>query len=145
MTQWEAITAAITRAQSGETDGAAALMAQWRATTADQHAYRCILAHYLADTQSDVRDELEWDRRALAEHAGVTDAALQPLGIASARGFLPSLHLNVADALRRDDSPADARAHLAEASAALDALDDSPYSNLIRRALGELATKLDGE
>ncbi|WP_153506135.1 hypothetical protein [Cumulibacter manganitolerans] len=142
MADWDSITAAIAAAQSGDPDGRAVLLRQWAATTPEQHAHRCVLAHFLADTQRDVLDELAWDQRALAEHAHVTDADLLPIEVASARGFLPSLHLNVADALRRSGNLQGAGRHLDLALGATDALDDSPYADLVRAGIGRLAERL---
>ena len=39
--------------------------------------HRCVIAHFLADLQDDLRDELVWDERALAAVAGVTDERAQ--------------------------------------------------------------------
>lgn len=97
--------------------------------------HRCTLAHYLADTQDDPADELAWDLRALsaAEERGA------PLSV---RGFLPSLHLNLAAdfvKLGRDDA---ARSHLRRARAAAGALADDGYGDGVRAAIGRLEFRL---
>ncbi|MFF7353537.1 MULTISPECIES: hypothetical protein [Streptomyces] len=97
--------------------------------------HRCTLAHYLADTQDDPEDELAWDLRALsaAEERGA------PLGV---RGFLSSLHLNLAAdyvKLGRDDA---ARSHVRRARAAAGALADDGYGDGVRAAIGRLELRL---
>ncbi|GGV25969.1 hypothetical protein GCM10010260_77920 [Streptomyces filipinensis] len=97
--------------------------------------HRCTLAHYLADTQDDPEDELAWDLRALsaAEERGAA------LGV---RGFLPSLHLNLAAdyvKLGRDDA---ARSHVRRARAAAGALADDGYGDGVRAAIGRLELRL---
>ena len=64
--------------------------------------HRCVVAHFLADLQDDVRDELMWDERALAAVAAVTDERAQQYHESlQVRGFMPSLYLNLADDHRR--------------------------------------------
>ncbi|MEU8030767.1 hypothetical protein [Streptomyces sp. NPDC049099] len=99
--------------------------------------HRCTLAHYLADTQDDPEDELAWDLRALsaAEERGA------PLSV---RGFLPSLHLNLAAdyvELGRDDA---ARSHLRRAREAAGALGEDGYGDGVRAAIGRLELRLGG-
>ncbi|MCE5291060.1 MAG: hypothetical protein LLG14_17750 [Nocardiaceae bacterium] len=80
----------------------AALMTMWHALDRDDRAGQCILAHYIADLQNDVHDEVRWDETALEASNGVTDADLQRLHpTLTVAGFIPSLQLNVADSYRR--------------------------------------------
>lgn len=55
---------------------------------------------------------MEWDARALAEHAQVSEAAFAAVGITSAAGFAPSLHLNLGDDHLRAGNIGLAREHL---------------------------------
>ena len=67
---------------------------------------------------------------------------LRPIGIDSARGFAPSLHLNLGDGyLRRGDVTA-ARSELEAGRAAAAALDDDGYGALIRSGLDGLAQRI---
>ena len=65
-------------------------------------AARGILAHFLADMQDDLDDEIAWDEVSLAESAKVSDDELRAIHpdmhLAS---FMSSLHLNLADGYRR--------------------------------------------
>jgi hypothetical protein len=105
--------------------------------------HRCVLAHYLADVQDDLRDELAWDLRALEAAASLTDDRVQEHHASlRIRGFYPSLHLNLAEDYRRLGEPDKARHHLAEAETRADALADDDYGNGIRAALIRLAARL---
>ncbi|WP_258528095.1 hypothetical protein [Streptomyces sp. NBRC 110611] len=123
--------------------------------------HRCALAHYMADTQDDPRDELDWDLRALeaAEHF-VTErpdgcgAGHREPGIAGGpgprhplvalRAFFPSLHLNIAADYAALDRPADARAQLRRARASASALADGEYRQSLRDAIDQLQLRIDG-
>lgn len=82
--------------------GRHALTELWEALDADDAAARCILAHFLADVQDDLDDEIAWDKISLAESAKVSDDELRAIHPAmSVVGFMSSLHLNLADGYRR--------------------------------------------
>lgn len=121
------LAAAVELGRAGDRDAARRrLIAMWDDLGADGDAlHRCSVAHFLADLQDDVREELLWDERALTvaqEH----HAAL------FVRGFQPSLQLSLADDHRRLGDPVRAREHFALAEAALDELPDDDYGRLIR-------------
>lgn len=112
MTDWGDITKAIGLALGGDKHaGRDALLACWAVTTAGDHAQRCVLAHYLADLQSSLDDEVAWDEVALSEHAHVVDENLAPVAVASA-ALAPSLHLNLGDGYLRQGRVGDARTQL---------------------------------
>lgn len=71
-------------------------------TNEQDHAQRCVIAHYLADLEPDLDDEVAWDERALAAHLGVTDDDLRPIGIPHARGRQLTAGLAAEDALGND-------------------------------------------
>lgn len=106
---------------------------------------RCILAHYMADTQDDPADELAWDQRALAAVGGLCDERPHDHHASVAvRAFYPSLHLNLAaDHVKLGQRQA-ARAHLERARAACAALADDAYGAGIRAAIGRLELRLAG-
>ena len=105
--------------------------------------HRVTLAHFLADLQDDVRAELRWDERALAAAGDLTDERAQQYAAAlRVRGLLPSLHLNLADCLRRLGDASGARQHLAEA-ASIDELADDAYGRMIRAGLWHVQTALE--
>ena len=143
MSHWDEVLAAVTTALGGEKErGRELLLACWADTGERDHAQRCVLAHYLADLEPDVDGEVRWDRVALAEHAHVGDDDLAVIGIPSARGMLPSLHLNLADGLLRAGDVAGAARHLEAGMAATDALGDDGYGGLIRDGLQRLAARI---
>jgi hypothetical protein len=83
-------------------EGRAMMVRMWDALAEDDHAGRLILAHYLADLQDDLDEEVGWDEIALANADKVTDDDLRTLHPSlSLRGFVPSLQLNLADGYRR--------------------------------------------
>jgi hypothetical protein len=105
--------------------------------------HRCALAHSMADVQDDVRDELVWDLRALETADLITDERARQAGVAGpVRGFYPSLHLNLGDAYRRLGDLDRARHHLGRGLAAVDALGDDGYAQMIKEGLGRLADRL---
>lgn len=106
--------------------------------------HRVSLAHFLADLQDDVREELSWDERALAAVGDLTDERVQQhLAAMHVRGFLPSLHLNLADCHRRLGDPTRAREHLAEAERSVGALADDDYGRMMRGAMHHVRDALD--
>jgi hypothetical protein len=101
--------------------------------------HRCTLAHYLADTQDDPEDELAWDLRALSAAEEEVAGGGAPPGV---RGFLPSLHLNLAAdyvKLGRDEA---ARSHLRRARETAGALARDGYGEGVRAAIGRLESRL---
>jgi hypothetical protein len=106
--------------------------------------HRVTLAHFLADLQDDVRAELHWDERALAAAGDLTDERAQQYDAAlRVRGMLPSLHLGVADCLRRLGDAAGARQHLAQAEASVGELADDGYGRLVRTGLEHVRGALE--
>lgn len=82
--------------------GRRALTRLWDTLAPSDAAGRCILAHYLADAQDDLNDEIAWDETALVESAKVSDDDLRAIYPAlRVSGFMSSLHLNLSDGYRR--------------------------------------------
>lgn len=144
MTRWDSITTAIATTLSGDrARGRRALLASWEATGDTDHAQRCVLAHYLADLQPHLDDEVAWDERALAAYSGVEEHHLVPLGIPRAGMLAPSLHLNLGDGYLRQGRLDDAANQLAAGLAAGRTLGDDGYSALIHRGLSDLGRRID--
>jgi hypothetical protein len=143
MTSWDDVVQAVQAALTGDLpEGRVGLETCWAGTTPDEHAQRCVIAHYLADLQTDLDDEIRWDESALADYAHVGDGDLAAIGISSAAGMAPSLHLNLGDGyLRRGDLDG-ARRELDAGVAAAGALGDDGYGALIRQGLDSLAARL---
>ncbi|MFG2601983.1 hypothetical protein ACGFT2_00230 [Streptomyces sp. NPDC048514] len=105
--------------------------------------HRCTLAHYLADTQDDPADELAWDLRALSAAEELADGrGGDPPSI---RGFLPSLHLNLAADYVKLGRAEVARGHLRRARTAAGDLSDDEYGNGVRAAISRLELRLGEE
>jgi hypothetical protein len=134
-------------AMAGDREGArAAFAAVWDDVGEAGDALHVVsLAHYMADVQDDPRAELEWDRRALRAVERLTDERTgQHHTSLSVRGFLPSLHLNLAaDHAKLGDRDA-ALQHLAAAEAAAPVLADDGYGRMIRGGIARLRAQLDG-
>ena len=144
MRDWDAVVAAVTTSLTGDKAlGREQLLACWDDTDVTDHAHRCVLAHYLADLETELDREVAWDRTALAEHADVDDGDLAAIGIPSARGMLASLHLNLGDGLLRGGDVSGAADHLEAGLAACDALGDDGYAAMIRSGLRRLGQRLD--
>lgn len=143
MVEWTAITEAVGLTLGGDRErGRAALLRCWADTAERDHAQRCVIAHYLADTQDRLEDEVAWDQRALAEHRDVEDGDLAHLGIPSALGLLPSLHLNLGDGHLRSGDVELAAMHLRRGLAAAQVLGDDGYGAMIRGGLMRLQARL---
>ncbi|MBY6351425.1 hypothetical protein [Rhodococcoides corynebacterioides] len=137
----EAITAAVVRGRGGDVDGAQSdLEALWSEIgVGGDPFHRCTLAHYLADLYDDAAVALIWDVRALdAADALDGDRARQHHASLQVAAFYPSLHLNLADNLRRLGSFQAAADHLDRAEERLSALPDDAYGEMIRSALTDL-------
>ena len=127
--------AAVEQGRAGDREGARiALEKLWEKAAEPLH--RCSIAHFAADLQDSVADELMWDERALA---ALTGEHLQ-----ENRAFLPSLHLNLADVHRRAGHPAEARHHLDAAGVHLDLLSDDEYGRMIRSGIERNRAELGG-
>ena len=134
------ISAAVALGATDRDASRAGLTAIWAEVEAGDPLHRCVLAHYLADLQDDVRDELRWDLRALAAADEVDDGAVaHELDV---RALYPSLHLNLGDDYRRLGAAAQAREHLALARAAQHVLPDDGYGRMIRGGIADLARRL---
>jgi hypothetical protein len=143
MLEWAAILEAIGQAQTGDrTSGRQALLAYWEQTEAAQHAYRCVLAHYLADVEDSVDDEVAWDTTALAEYSFLGGDDLAGVGIPDAAGLAPSLHLNLGDGYLRQNRTAEAAEQLRAGRGAVAALGDDGYGRMIRDGLDRLASRI---
>ena len=82
--------------------GAEGLADLWDSLDDGDHAARLIVAHYLADVQGDLAEELRWDELALSLVDRVSDEDLRALHpTLTVLGFVPSSELNVADCYRR--------------------------------------------
>ena len=140
---WATILAAVGTSQSGDrVAGRAALEACWAGTGPDDHAYRCVLAHYLADLQDTLDEEVAWDRTALEEYPQLAREALAPVGIPDADGLAPSLHLNLADGYRRQGRFAEAADQLHQGQAVAGVLPDDGYGRMVREGLARLEQRL---
>lgn len=106
------------------------LLALWEET--DDVAHRCAIAHHLADMYDDPALALMWDTRALDAARPGTDA-----------GFYPSLHLNLADDLRRLGSFGAAAEHLAAARSHPPAVADDEYVALMRTAFAAVEDAIE--
>jgi hypothetical protein len=140
---WDEVLAAVSCTLSGDrADGRAALLDCWTRAGAADHAQRCVLAHHLADLEDDVDAEVGWDEQALAAFAGVTDDGLEAIGVASAAGLAPSLHLNLGDGYRRQGRHDAAREQHDLGVTAAAALPDDGYGATVRRGLERLGQRL---
>jgi hypothetical protein len=141
--EWPVILEAVGGAQTGERPaGREGLLACWARTAPADHAYRCVLAHYLADVQDSLADEVAWDTTALEEFAHLGGADLAAVGIPDAAGLAPSLHLNLGDGYLRQGRFPDAATQLRLGLAAAGTLDDDGYGRMIREGLAGLEDRL---
>jgi hypothetical protein len=105
--------------------------------------HRCAVAHSMADVQTDAREELLWDQRALAAADAISDERARAGGVAGVQGFYPSLHLNLADVYLRLGEIERARDHLSAGQATVGALSDDGYGRMITDGLDRLAERIN--
>lgn len=106
--------------------------------------HQCILAHFLADAQENVADELAWDLLALDAASKVTSGRMLAFDAKlSLKDFYPSLYLNVADAYVRLGDLDNARRYLAMGHDTLAGFSEAGYGAMIRGGYDRLATRLD--
>jgi hypothetical protein len=140
---WDQIIGGIGITLGGERErGRRLLLECWSGTREGDHAQRCVLAHYLADTEDVLADEIAWDERALAAFEHLQAGDLAAVGIPDAAGLAPSLHLNLADGYLRQNRLADAQTHLDAGLATAGVLGEDGYGQLIRGGLDRLAGRL---
>lgn len=117
--------------------------AVWQQLAADDWFHRCVLAHYMADAQDSVLEELTWDERALqaaeAADPGDFDGRFPEVTLAS---FYPSLHLNVASCLERLGRKVEALDHARRADRAAIALGTGPLAKMTRDGIANLLLRL---
>ncbi|MEU7190459.1 hypothetical protein [Streptomyces sp. NPDC045369] len=116
--------------------------------------HRCTLAHYLADTQDDPADELDWDLTALetarqAKGASAADrdgerAASAGRSVPAVAALLPSLHLSLAADYAALDRHGEARAELDRARQTAAPLADDEYGRGVRQAIERLGIRIAG-
>lgn len=106
--------------------------------------HRSVVAHYLADVQDNLQDELTWDLRALetAESAS-TEAGEAAPALGPVRAFLPSLHLNLADVFRRMGQFDRARDHVERGGELSGTLGLDAYGQTVRSGLIRVQTQID--
>lgn len=144
MGNWGDVLAAVGQAADGRSQEARQALADcWHATGEGDYAQRCVIAHYLADHQDCLADEVTWDQRALDAHQQVQDADLAPVGIASAAAFAPSLHLNLGDGNLRLGNLEAAVDHLEAARQTEHLLPGEGYGAMIRGGIDRLAQRID--
>jgi hypothetical protein len=141
---WATILGAIGEAQAGDqATGRQRLLGCWEQTEPAQHAYRCVLAHYLADLQTTLDDEVSWDTTALAEYAHLAGDDLAAVGIPEAAGLAPSLHLNLGDGYLRQGRLAEAAEQVRAGVASVDVLANDGYGRMVREGLARLEIRVE--
>jgi hypothetical protein len=115
----------------------------WDSLPADDFFHRCVLAHYMADTQTDPLLELEWDQRCLdAALSAPTESFENRLPDVSRASFLPSLYLNLAASHERIGDLSNARHYAEQARRSLADVPDTALGNLTRSAIERLCLRV---
>ncbi|MRH87552.1 hypothetical protein GFY24_08795 [Nocardia sp. SYP-A9097] len=140
-----AITAAVTVGRQGNPGQARADLATlWNSVGVDgDPLHRVTIAHYIADLYDHAADALIWDVRALDAAQALTDErAKQEHESLDVRGFYPSLHLNLADNLRRLGAFDSAHQQLDAARERLAALGEGAFDGGVRAGITHVETAL---
>jgi hypothetical protein len=106
---------------------------------------RCTIAHFLADTEQSVAQELEWDLLALEAATGCADSKDRDAVDEAVASFLPSLHLNVGDAYRRSGERDFALQHAVNGIARIGSLPEGGYGDIVRSGLTRLRPEYTSE
>ncbi|MBV8756497.1 MAG: hypothetical protein JO257_04450 [Deltaproteobacteria bacterium] len=119
------------------------LEAIWARVDPDDHFHRCVVAHYLAEAQSDPAEELRFDILALAAARRAEPAEFDGRfpGLTLV-GFLPTLHVKLATAYERVGELTLARLHATEAKDALAKVPVGPAGDVTRAVLARLNRRL---
>lgn len=136
---------AVQQLQSGDVQGAKRrLETLWAEGEVDPDPLRqCSLAHFLADAQDHVADELRWDLRALEAAGKVTQERVLAFDATlSVKDFYPSLYLNVADAYFRLGDHDNAQRYLEMGLDYLAGFPETGYGAMIRGGYDRLAAGL---
>jgi hypothetical protein len=96
------------------------------------------MAHALADTETEIASELEWDLRALEAATGSHEPEDREALPGIPASFFPSMHLSIAEDYRRIGDLERARRYVACAERRMEALPDDAYGALIRGGLRRL-------
>lgn len=123
--------------------GRARLLELWEALLPQRNPLQlCTLGHFLADTETEPENELEWDLRALEAATGTRAPEDRGTIPPVPEGYLPSLHLNVANSYRRVGDLERARHHVVLGSRHVGALGDDAYGAMVRGGLHRLEAAL---
>jgi hypothetical protein len=101
--------------------------------------HRVTIAHYLADLQNDLAEELLWNERALA----AADAAQSKEEADAVRPLLASLNLNTAQTLYRLGRRSEALRHLSKAEQSQTHLHHDGYGEMLRIEIAAFRAKID--
>ncbi len=105
---------------------------------------RCVAAHYLADTEGDLQEQLKWDLRALEVAESITGEGGDPHPSAAAiRAFYPSLHLNLADDYRKLRNFQNARRHAELGNESSGGLGVDAYGQSVRAGLIRVSAQIE--
>lgn len=119
------------------------LLALWDELGAGGVAYhRCVLAHFMADTQHDLEEELDWDLKALEAAEAAIEQGTDPT-LPAVERFLPSLHMNLADDFRKQGDFTRAQHHLERGMETGAGLGVDPYGQTVRAGLIRIETQID--
>lgn len=130
-------------ALTGEVEAARRLAELWRALPPDDFFHRCVLAHYVADLQTEPNAELHWDELALeAALAAAPESFEQQMPGLTWESFLPSLHLNLASSYERTSSPLLAQEHARLALRSSATLPATPLAETTRGAILRICERL---
>lgn len=124
-------------------EGRRLLLELWDELGPENAYHRSLTAHYLADTEQDLDEELKWDLLALEAAQTFADRPIETTPYAAgAQAFLPSLHLNLADDYRRMGDFERARHHAEEGAVACHVLGLDAYSQTVRAGLVRVETQI---
>ena len=132
------ITASVTKGRAGDSESARLeLLSIWDDIgVGGDPFHRCTLAHYLADLFEHPAQALMWDVRALDAADELSDQRARRFETSlRVAAFYPSLHLNIADNLRRLSAFDAAQEHIEAARRACSSLGDDDYGRSIKSSI----------
>lgn len=139
------ITASVIKGRAGDSESALVeLLSIWDGIgVGGDPFHRCTLAHYLADLFEHPAQALMWDVRALDAADEFTDQrARQFESSLQVAAFYPSLHLNIADNLRRLSAFDSAQEHIDAARRASSSLGDDDYGRFIKSSIDSVESDI---
>ena len=134
---------AISVSQTGDKEQATILFNKIKPLLGLDPLHNCIFSHYMADIQSELKDELYWDLRSLEFLERLTDERLKEFNNnLSVKSLYASIYLNIAEDYRKNNMYDLSTKYINLAEKSSICLEQDGYANMIKNGIQRLKEKL---